>query len=91
MAAVAHAVPHLRAGGARLVYRARGAAARTALKPKRHPLLPLLVRLRLPPEHVGMQAAERLERGHRRARRRGGVAQRRAAAEELLALEPVEV
>ena len=52
MAAVAHAVPHLRAGGARLVHRARGAAARTTLKPERHPLLPLLVRLRLPPKHL---------------------------------------
>lgn len=38
-----------------------------------------------------MQPAERLERGHRRARRRRGVAQRRAAALQLLALEPVEV
>ena len=45
----------------------------------------------MPPEHVGMQPAERLERGHRRARRRRGVVQRRAAALQLLALEPVEV
>ena len=85
MAAVTHAVPHLRRRRARLVP-ARGAAPRAALEPERHPLLPLAVKLRLP-QHVGVQLAEGLGRGHRRARRRHA----RATALQLLALEPVEV
>ena len=90
MSAVTHAVPQLRRRRARLV--ATGSTApRTALESKRHPLFPLVVKLRLPPQHVGVQLAEGLDRGHRRARRRHARVQSRMRPQQLLALEPVEV